>query len=310
MLLPAFLLALAPTFAHGVSRRGWNSWDSTCAHDPAGNSNETRTLAVAAYMAAHLVPYNYTLLTVDEGWYWYGGQQSTNASLDGNGLPSPRLDQYPSAKDGAGFAPLAAQLAGKGLDLGVWTIRGIPRAAAAARLPIAGSSYTCDQAVDVQKPNACSWNGYAYGCAVNASTGLCVDAAVAYYASLAALYKSWGVKFVKVDCMWGSNTPGGYDADVIAFTEAFRDAGGIEVSMSPGTRVSPQNITFLSENKLAVQTRVTDGAFEFRGEGGGSHAPSHTSTQGHPCSYTYSLPPLHSFFFFLFFRFLGQLGLT
>jgi alpha-galactosidase len=246
---------------NGMSRRGWNSWDSSCAHDPAGNSDEARTLSVAAYMRDYLAPSGYNLLTVDEGWYWYGGQQSTNASLDGNGLPSPRLDQYPSAANGAGFGPLAATLQGTyGLDLGVWTIRGIPRAAAAARLPIAGSSYTCDQAVDVQKPNSCSWDGYCYGCAVNASTGRCVDAAVAYYKSLAALYKRWGIRFVKVDCMWGGPTQGSYDADVIAFTEAFRDEGGIEISMSPGGGVSAQNISYLAANRLAVQTRVTDGS--------------------------------------------------
>lgn len=256
MQLLLLLLSALLFSAKAGGRRGWNSWDSSCAYDPAGNSDETRTLEVASYMHSNLLPFNYTLLTIDEGWYWFGGQQSTNASLDGNGLPAPRPDQYPSAAQGAGFTALAAQLAGLGLDLGVWTMRGIPRAAAAARLPIAGSPYTCDQAVDLNRPNACAWNGYTYGCALN-SSGLCVEAAVAYYESLAALYKRWGIKFVKVDCMWGPN----YDGDIIAFTEAFRNVGGIEVSMSPGAGVSAQNISFLSENRLAVQTRVTDGAW-------------------------------------------------
>ena len=257
----ALFLSLYPPSSLSFSRRGWNSWDSSCAHDPAGNSDEARTLVVADYMQRHLKKSGYTLLTIDEGWYWFGGQQSTNASLDGNGLPAPRTDQYPSAANGAGFGPLAATLQGTyGLDLGVWTMRGIPRAAAAARLPIAGSTFTCDQAVDAAAPNACAWNGYTFGCAVNASTGRCVDAAVAYYKSLAALYKRWGIRFVKVDCMWGGRFQGSYDADVIAFTEAFRDAGGMEVSMSPGVGVSAQNISFLADNRLAVQTRVTDGA--------------------------------------------------
>ena len=86
--------------------------------------------------------------------------QDTNASLDGHGRPYPRVDEYPSAAGGAGFGPLAARLAALGLDMGVWTMRGIPRIAAAARLPIAGSPFTCDQAVDPQRPNACGWNGY------------------------------------------------------------------------------------------------------------------------------------------------------
>ena len=256
------LLALLP-LSSAASKRGWNSWDNTDSIDPSGNSNETRTLRVAAYMHDNLLPHGYTLLTVDEGWYWYGSMQSTNASLDANGRPYPRADEYPSAAGGAGFGPLAAQLSALGLDMGVWTIRGIPRAAAAARLPIADSPYTCDMAVDLAKPNTCNWNGYTYGCAVNSTSGLCVDAAVAYYESVAALYSSWGIKFVKGDCFWGGQFQGQYDADVIAFTEAFR-ARGIQISLSPGGHVSPQNLTFLTENKLAVQTRVTDGACAVR----------------------------------------------
>ena len=261
-LLLRLLLAAAAVARHGalaLSRRGWNSWDSTCASDPAGNANESRTLAVAQFMHDELLPFGWDLLTIDEGWYWFGGMQSQNASLDAFGRPAPREDQYPSAAGGAGFGPLAARVAALGLDLGVWTMRGIPRAAAAQKLPIAGSAsaLTCDMAVDPQRPNACGWNGYTFGCAINATTGACVDAAVAYYESVAALYRAWGLRFVKVDCMWGGPTPGAYDADVAAFTEAFRGSG-IDVSMSPGGGVSAQNVTFLAENRLAVMTRVTN----------------------------------------------------
>jgi hypothetical protein len=197
-----------------------------------------------------LLPFGYDLCVIDECWYRFGGMQSSNASLDAFSRPAPRVNEYPSAAGGAGFAPLAAAL---GLDLGVWTMRGIPRMAAAAKLPIAGSAYTCDEAVNPSRPNACSWNGYTYGCAINSTTGLCVDAAVAYYASVAALYKSWNLAFVKVDCMWGGPSPGSFDSDLVAFTTAFRDVG-IEISVSPGGGVSPQNVTFFAENKLAVQT--------------------------------------------------------
>jgi alpha-galactosidase len=225
---------------------------------PARQLEETRTLKVAQFMHNNLLSTGWTLLTIDEGWAWYGGMQSTNASLDAFGRPVPRPDQYPSAAGGAGFAPLAAQVGALGLDLGVWSMRGIPRAAVAAKMPIADSPYTCDEAVDANRPNVCGWNGYTFGCAVNASTGLCVDAAVAYYKSLALLYVSWGLSFVKVDCMWGGPAPGQYDADLIAFTEAFRDNSRIELSISPGGGVSAANVSFLAENRLAIQTRVTN----------------------------------------------------
>jgi hypothetical protein len=91
---------LLVTGSGAKSRRGWNSWDSTCVSDPAGNSNETRTLAVARYMATSLLPSGWDLLTIDEGWYWYGGMHDTNASLDGFGRPYPRPDQYASAAGG------------------------------------------------------------------------------------------------------------------------------------------------------------------------------------------------------------------
>jgi len=255
LLRAALLAAAASAAAAAHARRGWNSWDSESASDPHGNCNETKTLAVAAYLAAHLAPSGFTLLTIDEGWAWYGGMQSTNASLDAYGRPTPRVDQYPSAAGGAGFRPLAAQVKALGLELGLWHMRGIPRTAAAARTPIAGSAYTADEAVDPARPNACGWNGYTFGCAVGAD-GRCVPAARAYYASVAALYLEWGVSFVKVDCMWGG-APGQYDADVVAFTEAFRGTG-IDVSMSPGGGVSAANVTFLAANQLAVQTRVTN----------------------------------------------------
>ena len=256
-MLRLLVVAAAAHRGLALSRRGWNSWDSTCASDPSGNSNESRTLAVAQYMHDELLPFGWDLLTIDEGWYWFGGMQSTNASLDAFGRPTPREDEYPSAAGGAGFGPLAARVAALGLDLGVWSMRGIPRVAAARRLPIAGSAFTCDMAVDPQRPNVCEWNGYTFGCAINATTGGCVDAAVAYYESVAALYKSWGLRFVKVDCMWGGPFQGSYDADVVAFTEAFRGSG-IEISMSPGGGVSAQNLTFLAKNRLAVMTRVTN----------------------------------------------------
>lgn len=255
LLAAALAASAAAPAAAAHARRAWNSWDSESKSDPHGNSNETKTLSVAAFLSEKLLPSGYNLLTIDEGWAWYGGQQSQNASLDAYGRPYPRIDQYPSAAGGAGFAPLAARLKAMGLELGLWHMRGIPRAAAAARMPIAGSNYTADEAVDPAAPNACSWNGYTFGCKED-NEGRCVPAAVAYYQSIAALYAAWGVSFVKVDCMWGG-APGQYDADLIAFTSAFKEVGGIDVSLSPGIGVSAANITFLTDNHLAVQTRVT-----------------------------------------------------
>lgn len=236
--------------------RGYNSWDSFVNPDPHGNANESETLRIAEFMSATLLPHGFDTLTVDEGWYWFGGMQSTNASLDAFGRPSPRVDQYPSAAGGKGFAPLAAKLATLGLKMGVWTVRGIPHMAVSSRLPIAGSAYTADEAVNPAAPNQCSWNGACMGCALAPGGERCNDAALAYYASVAALYASWGVDYVKLDCFWGGPTPSAYDADLLAATGAFTSAG-LTVSLSPGIGVTPGNISFLSSRGLASLSRVT-----------------------------------------------------
>lgn len=261
--------------------RGWNSWDSMMSSPwvgpSGGNSNETHTAVVAAYMSSTLLPYGFDLLTVDEGWYWVNDTDD-GSSIDAYGRPYPRVDQYPSAAGGAGFAPLAAQLKAQGLRMGVWTVRGIPKAAVDRKLPIWGSAFTADQAVRSDRP--CSWNRYCSGCAPADPTGAtpgCNAAAVAYYRSVAALYKSWGLSYVKIDCMWPGDPNfipdaglGAYNDDVLSFTSAFAEVG-IDVSLSPGNFVSPQNISYLSAHGLAVASRVTQDNWDIWADPYGVH---------------------------------------
>ena len=141
---------------------------------------------------AELLPFGYDHAVIDGGWYSNGN----GPNLDANGRPNPRADIFPSSADGAGFAPLAAQIHGLGLRFGVWTIRGIPKAAVQARLPIAGSPFTADEAADTSNSSLCSWDSDNFG-VLNNSAGR------AYYASLAALYAGWGIDIVKIDCMVG-----------------------------------------------------------------------------------------------------------
>ncbi len=87
--------------------------------------------------------------------------------------------------------PLVEQLAAKGLHLGLWFMRGVPRSAAAARLPIFGSS-TSSRAVDaVRYDKSCFWSTSCYG------TNYPSSAAAEYYRSLGALLNDWGVGYVK-----------------------------------------------------------------------------------------------------------------
>ena len=247
---PALLLALAALALPRASAvggiRGWNSYD-----DADGATNLTATLAAAQYMHDVLLPFGYDLVTLDGGW---------SDRLDGFGrqLPSAKL-----SADGS-LSALAAQVRALGLRLGLWTIRGIPKAAVQQRLPIWNSSFTADQAA--RSDQNCSWDADNMGVQDN-------EAGRAYYASVAALYSGWGVQLVKVDCMV-ENGAGLLVPDFTAFAEAMR-AAGVLVSISPGHAQNPANASYVAERALAAHYRISDDLWDIWDDGcGGNCYPS------------------------------------
>ena len=88
----------------------------------------------------------------------------------------------------------------RGLKLGLWAIRGVRKAAVDKKCPIAGTKYTVDQLVDTESPG-----GGANGSCLWASTCLGVNmshpAAQTYYDSYVESLASYGVDFIKADCM-------------------------------------------------------------------------------------------------------------
>jgi alpha-galactosidase len=175
-------------------------------------------------------------------------------SLDDWGRPTPRIDEYPSAATSVGFSSLAAKVHALGLLFGVWTVRGIPKAAVELNLPIANSSFTASDAWSNRAP--CNWSSACYGCATDASGERCNEAAYAYYRSLAQWYKEQGIDYVKMDCMFPAQhyPQGMYDPDDWAITQALREQG-LFVSLSPGRDVSVMNGTWVATTGLADQYR-------------------------------------------------------
>ena len=210
--------------------RGWNSYDDT-----EGSTDRAGTLAAAQYMHDALLPSGFDLITIDGGW---------SDHIDGFGrqLPSARL-----SSDGTGLASLAEAVHALGLRLGVWTIRGIPKAAVEQRLPIWNSSFTADEAARLD--TNCSWDADNVGVLAN-------DAGRAYYASVAALYGGWGLDFIKIDCVT-DNSHGLYLEDFTIFAEAMR-ARGIPISVSPGRSQNFANASYITENALAAHYRISD----------------------------------------------------
>lgn len=236
-----FAIAFPTLTAATGGVRGWNSYDD----DASGPGiNETRFLESCAYMSNTLLPFGYSLATIDGGWY-------SPTDLDAFGRPIPNPTLFPSSAGGQGFAPLASKVHALGLTFGVWSIRGIPRSAVAAKTPIWNSSYTADQAARLDQN--CSWDSMHYGVLNN-------EAGRAYYASLAALWGGWGIQYVKIDCMIGdAHSPqhdGIYYEDLTAFATEFK-AAGIAVSTSPGASMNPSNATYLAENSFAVAYRIS-----------------------------------------------------
>ena len=170
---------------------GWNSWDCYGAA-----VTEETVRANAEYMASFLKPYGWEYVVVDIQWSLANAKDHAyepfaDLTMDEFGRLTPALNRFPSAKDGAGFRPLADYVHSLGLKFGIHIMRGLPRLAAHHHLPIADSDGFCHLAADPH--SICAWNPDMYGLKCDTAD------AKAYYDSIFRLYASWGVDFVKCD---------------------------------------------------------------------------------------------------------------
>ena len=204
---------------------GWNSWDS---FGPTIREDEVKANADA--MAAKLSAYGWKYVVVDIEWYQpnaheHGYIPRGAVTMDEYGRFVPSPNRFPSAANGAGFKPLADYVHSKGLKFGIHIMRGIPREAVDKNLPIKGTSFHAADVAD--KVNVAKWAGMedTYGVDMNK------PGAQAYYNSIAQLYASWGVDFVKADDM--SRPFRG--PEIHALSVALKSSGRpIVLSLSPG----------------------------------------------------------------------------
>lgn len=232
--LAALLLGVLPLLATAEPERppqssgpaptppmGWNSWDAY------GFTIDESAFKANAMELARLHAYGWTYAVIDEGWYMGNPSgdklQNRQYLLDGHGRLIPVPGRFPSASSGQGFTPLANWVHARGLKFGIHIVRGIPRQAVDANLPIAGSHYRAADAADTA--DTCGWDDGNYGVRDN-------PAGQAYYNSMLALYAKWGLDFLKVDCI--ADHP--YKASEIRQIAAAIKATGrtIVLSLSPG----------------------------------------------------------------------------
>jgi alpha-galactosidase len=226
---------------------GWNSWDSF-----GTTVTEAEVRANADYMASKLKKHGWQYIVVDIQWSeqhpkTHGYRPDAELAMDANGRLIPAPNRFPSSANGKGFKPLADYVHSKGLKFGIHIMRGIPRKAVDANLPIAGSTLTAGDVAN--KESTCRWNSDMYG--VDVTKG-----GQAYYDSLVQLYTSWGLDFIKADDMFGTGPTGDHSLEIEALSNSITKFGRpIILSLSPGTR-DDSNGDFLA--KHAQMWRISD----------------------------------------------------
>jgi len=176
-----------------------------------------------------LKAFGWQYVIVDMEWFVTNPTPPGNAkdslyTMDEFGRYTPAPNRFPSTANGAGFKPLADYVHSQGLRFGIHILKGIPRRAVDQNLPIAGSGFHAADAADLT--DTCPWNPDNYGLDPRK------PAAQAYYDSIAQLYASWGVDFIKADCI--ASRP--YDGDEIRLlsTALGKQSHPILLSLSPG----------------------------------------------------------------------------
>ncbi|WP_125773363.1 glycoside hydrolase family 27 protein [Antribacter gilvus] len=228
---------------------GWNSWDSY-----GTTVTEEEVLANARFLAEHLAPAGWDTVVVDIQWYEPtaragGYNEAAPLLLDADGVQVPVPARFPSSAGGAGFAPLAAAVNDLGLKLGIHVMRGIPRRAVEADLPVPGTPYRTGEIAD--RASVCPWNSDNYGLD-HAHPG-----AQAWLDLQIDRFVGWGVTFLKVDDMLAPYHADAVEALALAVSRAEgRHGREVTISLSPGTHLSLAHLEHLRRH--ADLWRVSD----------------------------------------------------
>jgi alpha-galactosidase len=225
---------------------GWNSWDCY-----GTTVTEAEVKANADYMAQHLKQHGWQYVVVDIQWSEtnpkaHGYRPDAQLAMDQYGRLIPAVNRFPSSggSDGRGFRPLADYIHGLGLRFGIHIMRGIPRQAVKANLPVFGSQARAADIADTA--SVCPWNSDMYG------VDLSRPGAQDYYDSILKLYADWGVDYIKADDI----ARPAHREEIAALHRAIGKTGRpIVLSLSPGPAMI-KDVAFLQEN--ANMWRISD----------------------------------------------------
>ncbi|XP_020173016.2 probable alpha-galactosidase B isoform X3 [Aegilops tauschii subsp. strangulata] len=230
--------------------RGWNSYDSF-----SWTVDENAYLQNAKILAEKLLPHGYQYAVIDYLWYrrYVDGAYTDSYGFDNIdewGRPFPDLQRFPSSKYDKGFSQIANKVHEMGLKFGIHLMKGISTQAVNANTPIldieTGKPYVENgrqwAAHDIGLTHkTCAWMPHGF-MSVNTDIG----AGWAFLRSLYRQYADWGVDFVKVDCIFGTDYS---PEEVITISQLLRELDRpIVLSISPGTEVTVPLAENISEH--------------------------------------------------------------
>ena len=226
---------------------GWNSWDCY-----GTTVTEAEVKANADYMAAHLKQHGWQYIVIDIQWsepnaQAHGYRAGAQLAMDEYGRLIPAVNRFPSSAGGRGFRPLADYIHALGLRFGIHIMRGIPRQAVKANLPVFGSALGTVRAGEIaDTASICPWNTDMYG------VDLSRPGAQGYYDSILKLYADWGVDYIKADDI----ARPAHREEIAALHRAIGKTGRpIVLSLSPGPAMI-KDVAFLQAN--ANMWRISD----------------------------------------------------
>ena len=225
---------------------GWNSFDSygVYLHEKAAFEN-------LEAMAKKLKSQGYEYFVIDAGWFgefklqpgtmFPAEKHAAKMKFNEYGLLQPSTTYFPN-----GFKKLIDRCHELGLKFGLHLMRGIPREAVKANVPIKGTKYFAQDIADTK--NICTWNSQNYG------VDMSKPGAQEFYNSLMNQMAEWGVDFLKYD-------------DIVPFPEevkgvatAIAQSGrSMMLSLSPGGNVDPNHLdAFQKGHMLRVTPDIWD----------------------------------------------------
>jgi len=225
---------------------GWNSFDSYGVY-----LHKKAAFANLEAMAKKLKPYGYEYFVIDAGWFgefklqpgtmFPAEKHAAKMKFNEFGLLQPSNTYFPN-----GFKKLIDRTHELGLKFGLHLMRGIPRAAVKANVPIKGTKYFARDIADTI--NICKWNSQNYG------IDMSKPGAQEFYNSLMNQMAEWGVDFIKYDDI----VP--FPEEVKGVAKAIAQCGRpMVLSLSPGGDVDPNHLeAFQKGHMLRVTPDIWD----------------------------------------------------